>query len=601
MNQPDVFVSSDAIRSGSPLKHAQAYRIGQPLSLEMGGALQDVTVAYETFGTLNAAKDNAVLICHALSGDSHVARHEPDDDPGWWDLLVGPGRPIDTNRYFVICNNCLGGCRGTTGPNSINPATGKPYGADFPTITIGDMVEVQRRLVDHLGIEKLLAVVGGSMGGHQVLTWGTRHSDRVRGVIAMATSPRISSQALAFDIVGRNAILHDPSFQDGQYYDKPAKPDVGLAIARMIGHITYLSREAMREKFEADRLQPRDVPVEFEKKFSVGSYLGYQGAKFVERFDANSYVAVSMAMDLFDLGATRDDLIASFAESRCRWLVMSFSSDWLFSPGESQQMVDALILAGKPVSYCNVTAGGGHDSFLLPEALPTYGGLTAAFLNTLRGTGNGRPDDAALPPSPTSIFHTGRIDLDMIVPLVPKEASVLDLGCGNGQLLEQLRTLGHKRIMGLELTEEAILACVRRGLDVVQGDLNEGLPNFATDQFDTVILSRTLQAVYDVERVLDDMLRVGSRCVVSFPNFGYYKLRQMLLREGRAPESPGVLHHSWYDTPNIRFFSIRDFEEFCQAKGIRIHRCIGLDTEAGHEVTDDVNLDADMAIFVISR
>ena len=226
------------------------------------------------------------------------------DDPGWWDIAVGPGKPIDTDRYFVICPNLLGGCRGTTGPAASTPPTGKPYGRDFPTITIGDMVEVQRRLLDHLGIDTLLAVVGGSMGGHQALAWATRFPERVRSVVALATSPRLTSQALAFDVVGRNAIRRDPHYHGGQYYEEKHGPEVGLAIARMIGHITYLSREAMRQKFDADRLQPRDVATEFEKTFSVGSYLGYQGTKFVERFDANSYMVLSMAMDLFDLGGT---------------------------------------------------------------------------------------------------------------------------------------------------------------------------------------------------------------------------------------------------------------------------------------------------------
>ena len=237
-----------------------------------------MTVAYETYGQLNAARDNAILVCHAISGDSHVARHDEEDDPGWWDIMVGPGKPIDTDRFFVICPNLLGGCRGTTGPGSVNPATGKPYGRDFPTITVGDMVEVQRRLLDHLGIGQLLAVVGGSMGGHQALTWATRYP-RTRARRRWRWPPRrgLTSQALAFDVVGRNAILRDPHFHGGQYYDEAHGPGVGLAIARMIGHITYLSREAMTQKFEADRLQPRNVAIEFEKTFSVGSYLGYQG------------------------------------------------------------------------------------------------------------------------------------------------------------------------------------------------------------------------------------------------------------------------------------------------------------------------------------
>ena len=286
-----VFDSSDSVRSAVPLKYAQYVTFQEPLALEEGGSLPGVRVAYETYGTLSPAADNAVLICHALSGDSHVARHDADDTPGWWDLVVGPGKSIDTDRYFVICPNLLGGCRGTTGPNSVNPETGKPYGADFPIITVRDMVKVQKLLVEHLGIRRLRAVVGGSLGGQLALTWATQLPELVAGTIALATSPRLTSQAMAFDVVGRNAILRDPAYQDGQYYGSGPGPHVGLSIARMLGHITYLSREAMIEKFDAHRLQPRQVQTQFETRFSVGSYLAYQGDKFVERFDANSYLA----------------------------------------------------------------------------------------------------------------------------------------------------------------------------------------------------------------------------------------------------------------------------------------------------------------------
>ena len=313
--------------------------------------------------------DNAVLICHAISGDSHVARHNDEDDPGWWDIVVGPGKPIDTDRFFVICPNLLGGCRGTTGPGSVNPATGKPYGRDFPTITVGDMVEVQRRLLDHLGV----APAAGRRGRLDRRTPGADVGDALSRSRAqrdaLATSPRLTSQALAFDVVGRNAILRDPHYHGGQYYDEKHSPEVGLAIARMIGHITYLSREAMTEKFEADRLHPRDVAMEFEKTFSVGSYLGYQGAKFVERFDANSYIVLSMAMDLFDLGGTPGTLAAALRPAGCRWLVLSFSSDWLFPPDQSRDIVSALIANNAPVSYCNVQSDCGHDAFLLPNEI----------------------------------------------------------------------------------------------------------------------------------------------------------------------------------------------------------------------------------------
>jgi homoserine O-acetyltransferase len=594
------FDSSDTVRSAKPLRYAQYLHFEAPLDLEKGGCLPKVTVAYETYGELSANKDNAILICHALTGDSHVARHDDRDDPGWWDILVGPGKPIDTQRFFVVCPNLLGGCRGTTGPCSENPDTGKPYGRDFPTITIGDMVEVQRRLMDHLGVRQLLAVVGGSLGGHQAMTWAIRYPDRVRGVVAMATSPRLTSQALAFDVVGRNAILRDPHFHGGQYYDRPHGPEVGLALARMIGHITYLSPQAMNDKFDADRLTPRDVAVEFEKKFSVGSYLGYQGAKFVERFDANSYVAISLAMDLFDLGYTPDRLAASFAPARSRWLVLSFTSDWLFPAEQSRAIVNALVSHRARVSYCNVVSPCGHDAFLLPNELEVYGGMTRAFLDNLASSTLGCATVTDEPHGPTSIFHQHRLDYDRIVEMVPPGASVLDLGCGSGGLLARLHD-GKRRLVGVELDERKILTCLARGLDVIQADLNQGLSAFATAEFDYVILSQTLQAVFDVERLLTEMLRIGRNCIVSIPNFAYHPLRRMLAEEGRAPKSGGVLHYEWYNTPNVRFFTIADFEDFCQTHDIRVDKRIALDTEAAAEVFKDPNRNADLAIFVISR
>ena len=516
--------------------------------------------------------------------------------------MVGPGKPIDTERCFVICPNLLGGCRGTTGPSSTNPSTGIPYGPDFPTITIGDMVEVERRLIEHLGIEKLLLVTGGSMGGHQALTWATRYPERVACVVALATSPRLTSQALAFDVVGRNAIRRDPRYHGGQYYEEKHGPEVGLAIARMIAHITYLSREAMRQKFEADRLHPRAVAMEFEKKFSVGSYLGYQGSKFVERFDANSYMVLSMAMDLFDLGGTPGQLAQAFRQTRSRWLVLSFSSDWLFPSDQSRDIVHSLIANNLPVSYCNVQSDCGHDAFLLPNDFASYGEMMRAFLaNRSPATPPAAQAQEASEQNPTSIFHARRLDYDRIVELIPASASVLDLGCGRGGLLARLKERGHARLVGVELDEQQIIMCMRRGLDVIQADLNRGLHPFADGQFDCVVLSQTLQAVHDVQGVIAEILRVGRIGIVSFPNLAYHKLRRVLADEGRAPRAHGGLRDQWYDTPDIRFLSITDFETFCREKQVHIARRIALDTEAGIEVFDDVNRNANLAIFVISR
>jgi homoserine O-acetyltransferase len=600
-----LFDSSDSQRHARPLAYARSVTLDGPLELECGGRLPSVTVAYETYGQLNAQRDNAVLICHAISGDSHVARHNERDDPGWWDIVVGPGKAIDTDRYFVICPNILGGCRGTTGPNSIHPETGRPYGPDFPMITTGDIVEVQRRLVDHLGIDRLLAVVGGSLGGHMALLWAVRHAHRMAGTVAIATSPRLTSQALAFDVVGRNAILRDPHYCAGHYYEQGPGPVVGLAIARMLGHITYLSRESMMLKFDADRLSPRDIATQFETKFSVGSYLAYQGDRFGERFDANSYITLSMAMDLFDLGSTPEQLIASLRPAQCRWLVVSFSSDWLFPPFQSQQLVEALLATNQPVSYCNVESLCGHDAFLLPDDLNTYGHLTEGFLENLSGAAGGGPvghDSSASGSGPTSIFHDPRrLDYDTLAELIPAGANVLDLGCGKGGLLSLLRERGYGRIMGVELDEHAVVACVRRGLHVIQADLNRGLSAFADGQFDVVVLSQTLQTVIDVPRVIKEMLRVGRQAIVSFPNLGYHKLRRQLSDGGRAPLVAVGGGTRWYDTPSVRFLTIKDFDEFCREQDIRVHQHIALNTETGTVVGDDPNSNADLAIVVLSQ
>lgn len=605
----EAFDSSDANRSSRPLPFAQSITFDKPLKLENGDELGPITVVFETYGELNESKSNTVLICHALSGDSHVAKHGEDDDPGWWDLLVGPGKCIDTDRYFVICPNILGGCRGTTGPNSVNPATGKPYGADFPVITVHDMVRVQKRLTDHFGIERLLAVIGGSLGGHMTLCWATKFPDAVAGAIGLATGPRLTSQAMAFDIVGRNAILRDPAYHGGQYYGRGQGPAVGLALARMLGHITYLSREAMTEKFDPHRLRPQDVRTQFETKFSVGSYLAYQGDKFVERFDANSYLAITMALDLFDMGGSRDEMIRAFSPAKCRWLFVSFTSDWLFPPFQTQQMVDALIALDQPVSYCNVASNCGHDAFLLRDEIHIYGEMLRAFLANLESeqaqAARSQREDPVEGDSagvnPRSIFHHRRLDYESILELIPPSASVLDLGCGTGALLDRLKDRGHRRLIGVENDEQALLACVRRGLNVVHADLNEGLPSFAQGQFDYVVLSQTLQAVFDVEKVISDVIRVGRRGIVSFPNLGYWKLREQLSEQGRAPRSTALQGFSWHDTPNVRFLTIDDFCAFCDERRIWIHHQVSLDTETGRTVHDDPNRNADVAIFVISR
>ena len=610
----DIFNSSDSVRSAKPLTYAETWTLPDALTLQSGAQIRDVTVLYETYGTLNKEKSNAIFICHALSGDSHVTAHDERDDPGWWEVMVGPGKPIDTNRYFIICANMLGGCRGTTGPDSVNPETGRRYGTEFPPITVADIVELNRRLVsEHLGIKRLLAIIGGSLGGHTAMDWATRFSDEAAGCAALATSAHVSSQSLAFDIVARNAIMSDPHFYDGQYYDKKTVPAVGLAIARMLGHITYLSRESMTRKFDVNRNVARQIDSTFETKFSVGSYLAYQADKFVERFDANSYLTLSYALDSFDLGETPKLLAERFARSTCRWLFVSFSSDWLFPAYQSRELVTAALAGDKRVSYCNVQSDCGHDAFLLENEIDVYGDLTRSFLRNLvceetaaakkspKPWWNllGSSDDGAQEPPKHHLKH--RIDYDRILDLIPPDKTVLDLGCGRGDLLLHLRERGNRGLVGLEREERYIMRCVERGLDVIHADLDEGLRSFYDRQFDYVVLSKTLQTVRNVELIIEEMLRVGKEAVVSFPNFGYHRFRTGLEMFGTAPQTDTRPGKKWYNTNDVRFLTISDFEEFCAEKGYNIHRMVALDTEQEEIVTEDQNVLADVAIVVIRR
>ncbi len=593
MSQPS---NLDPQWSGPPLRHAQTWVSCEPLQLENSGQLEHITVCYETWGTLNNEGNNAILICHALSGDSHVIRHDESDTPGWWEILVGPGQPIDTDRYFVICSNVLGGCRGTTGPNFINPESGRPYGADFPVITVRDMVEVQRRLLSELGISCLHSVIGGSLGGLQVLTWAIDHPETVKSSIVLAASARLSSQGIAFDVVGRNAIRHDPNFAEGQYYDGPA-PEAGLALARMLAHITYLSDESMRAKFDPTRLQPRSIDSAFESTFSVGSYLAHQGDRFVERFDANSYITLSTAMDLFDLGDNEHMLSKALAPSTCHWLFVSFSSDWLYPTSASRQLIDALVSQSKSVSSCEIESPAGHDSFLLAQTMEDGGRMIRAFLSS---------EGSSTTPirshqEPTSIFYAQRLDYEMILRLMPQNASVVDLGSGNGELLSILRERGYTPLLGVERDQSQVVSCIERGLPVIHADLNHGLSSIPDKSFEVALLSQTLQSIVDVAGVLEEVVRIGQRGIVSFPNFAHAPMRDTFLREGRLPKEEGLYAYDWHDTPNRRFPSILDFQELCATREINILDAIYVNSKTGEEIVDDPNLNADIAIVALSR
>lgn len=333
------------------------------LILDSGEKLGLITLAYETYGRINARGSNAILILHALSGDAHVAGfHIGDEKPGWWDEMIGPGKAFDTDKYFVICSNVLGGCKGSTGPSSIDPATNKPYGLDFPTITIKDMVNAQRHLIDHLGIEKLLCVVGGSMGGMQALQWVASYPERVRSVIPIATTLKHSPQQIAFNEVGRQAIMADPDWKGGNYYGG-ALAAKGLAVARMIGHITYMSDSSMSEKF-GRRFHIGKRNSKFEAEFEVEGYLHYHGDNFVKRFDANSYLYITKALDYFDLSNGRT-LFEVFKGIRAKFLIMAFKSDWLYPTYQSKDILKICKLAGIEATYCEINSTYGHDAFLL--------------------------------------------------------------------------------------------------------------------------------------------------------------------------------------------------------------------------------------------
>ena len=338
------------------------------ISLDNGATLAPVEVAYETYGKLNASKSNAILVLHAFSGDAHAAgiSHETGK-PGWWDNMIGPGKGFDTDQYFVICTNVLGGCRGTTGPASVNPATGCPYGMSFPVITIGDMVRLQKMLVDWFGIPRLLSVSGGSMGGMQALEWAVAYPDRVVSAIPIAATTRHSAQQIAFNEVGRQAIMADPDWNEGNYYGRQP-PARGLAVARMVGHITYMSDESMREKFGRRLRGKESFSFGFDVDFEVESYLRYRGSQFVNRFDANSYLYISKAMDYFDLTSGRGSVADALKPAEARFLVISFSSDWLYPSYQSQEMVRALRRRNCDVAYVELQANYGHDSFLVDVA-----------------------------------------------------------------------------------------------------------------------------------------------------------------------------------------------------------------------------------------
>jgi len=369
-------IPADSVGIVSP----KTMHFDEPLTLRSGRVLAQYDLVYETYGELNADASNAVLICHALSGDHHAAGYHSMDDkrPGWWDTAIGPGKAIDTTKFFVVALNNLGGCSGSTGPTSINPETGKTYGPDFPIVAVRDWVNSQARLADRLGIQQWAAVVGGSLGGMQVLRWSIQFPERLRHALVIASAPKLSAQNIAFNEVARQAIAKDPEFYGGRYLEHDAIPKTGLMQARMLAHLTYLSDDAMKDKFGRE-LKAGQLSYTFDPEFQVESYLHYQGEKFSSRFDANTYMLMTKALDYFDPAADHDDdLTACLNQSQCQFLVVSFTTDWRFAPDRSEEIVNALVQADKEVSYACIESSSGHDAFLLP--IPRYLNIFKAYM-----------------------------------------------------------------------------------------------------------------------------------------------------------------------------------------------------------------------------
>lgn len=578
----------------------QVLHFDAPLKLACGKTLDAYDLVYETYGDLNARRSNAVLICHALNASHHAAgtRADDPDDLGWWDNMIGPGKPVDTNRFHVVAVNNLGSCFGSTGPATVRTSTGKPWGADFPLVTVEDWVDAQARLADRLGIAEWAAVMGGSLGGMQALAWSTRFPHRIRNAVVIAAAPNLSAENIAFNEVARQAILTDPDFNDGHYAAAGTLPRRGLRVARMIGHITYLSDEQMEVKF--GRKLREGLKFSFAPEFQIESYLRYQGEKFAEYFDANTYLRITKALDYYDpASATGGSLARALEPATCRFLVVSFSTDWRFPPARSREIVEALVDNRRDVTSAEIVAPHGHDAFLLDS--PQYHAVVRAYFDRiahdLKDYSTFRLGKAFTHAVVERARVVQRTDYAAIAGWIAEGASVLDLGCGDGGLMAYLQRERKAIGYGVEIGDAGLLASIGNGVNVIQRDLEAGLKGFDDGAFDCVILSQTLQAVKNIETLIDEMLRVGREAIVSFPNFGHWRHRLQIAR-GRMPVSTS-LPYQWFDTPNIHLCTVADFDAYLAARELAVSDRVVLAND--REVGMLPNLRGELAIYRFRR
>ncbi len=569
-------------------------------TLTSGGSIEGLSLRYETYGELNLAKDNAIYVCHALTGDHHVAGvyDKKDGKPGWWNHVVGPGKAIDTNQFFVLSSNCLGGCRGSTGPASERPGgDGEPYGASFPDLTIRDMIRAQRLLIDFLEIDQLHAVVGGSMGGMQALQWIVEYPGFARNAIIIAATAQHSVQTIAFNEVGRRSIRGDQAWENGEYASGKG-PDQGLSVARMMAHITYLSGIGMEERFGGERRL--DPSGEFE--FSVQGYLDHQGSKFIRRFDANSYLKLTEALDRFDLTA-KPGLDKALAKVDTRTMVIAFTSDWLYTPKQNKLIVDALCRAGKNASYLEIDDSHGHDSFLIDSD---------PFLRALRGflqTDESKDCEVCEADGFRKLKNRYEVkkeaDFRAIDEWIKPNERVLDLGCGRGLLLEHLRESKGVQGFGIDWDLNNAISCVSRRVPIYQEEILTALKKTSDNSFDWVLFSRMVESLPEPGLVIEHALRVARNVAVSFVNHGYWRNRVAFLLQGKRIRNE-VYPHNWESSHLSNHFSIREFEDFC----LRLRQG-GVDFRVGRKVFHRgdwtkkcalfPNLRAGLAIFELSK